>query len=155
MSKLYKSLIIVLGLICLGLILTVSVQSWRYNLRGLFISEAPKVLSTLQKDSFNDGRTIVFAKVKTSKGLFIQVYEKVSDGLSNSLADIRLPDSTDGYFHYRGQATNLALEDVDGDGRPEILAPSFDANQVAHLNVYTYNSATQQFEPLSPDAVGN
>ena len=133
--------------------LIVSKSSWRHQLRDLFIKETPKVLSTIQKDFFDDGRIIVFAKVKTSKGLFVQVYEKVTDGVSKSLANIRLPDNTDGYFHYRGQATNLALEDIDGDGTAEILAPSFDANQVAHLNVYTYNPATEQFEPLPPAAV--
>ena len=153
MNLYYKILVSILGFVSLALIIVLSITSWRNHFREFFLNESPMVLSTIQKDYFEDGRTIVFAKVKTTKGLFIHIYEKVSEGFPKSLANIRLPDNTDGFFHYRGQATNLALEDLDGDGRPEILAPTFDVNQVAHLNVYTYNSATEQFEPLPPNAV--
>ena len=153
MFNFYKALMVFLGAICIVLLAVVSVPSWHSHWRHLLISETPQVLSTIQKDYFDDGRVIVFAKVKTTKGLFIEIYEKVSEGFPNTLGNIRLPDNIDGFFHYRGQATNLALEDIDGDGRAEILAPTFDANQVADLNVYTYNSATEQFEPLPPAAV--
>ncbi len=155
MSPLAKVLSIFLGLVCISLIAVVSIDNWRLGLRSLMVSEVPKVLSRIEKDFFEDGRIIVFAKIKSHKGLFIDIYEKVYEGFPKTISRIRLPDDYDGFFHYRGQATNLALEDIDGDGRPEILAPSFDANHVAHLNVYTYNPATEQFEPLPPSAVDN
>ncbi len=155
MSSLKKILMITLGMICISLIITVSVPAWRQELRNWFINETPIVLKTIKKDFFDDGRIIVFAKIKSSKGLFIEVYEKVTDGIPKTISKIRLPDDIDAYSHIRGEAKNLALEDVDGDGVPEIIAPTFDANQVAHLNVYTYNPSTKQFEALLPSSVDN
>jgi hypothetical protein len=144
-----------LSVICLTLALVNFVPSWRNHIRELFISETPVVLSTIEKDFFEDGRIIVFAKIKSTQGLFVEVYEKVTEGFPKTITKIKLPDSIDGFFHFRGQATNLALDDIDGDGVAEILAPSFDPNHIAHLNVYTYNKATEQFEALPPSALDN
>lgn len=155
MSVQVKTFFVTLGTLCALLLLVVSKTSWRANVRHWFVKENPIVLSTIERDYFEDGRKIVFAKIKTLRGLFIDVYEKVPDGFQKPISRVRLPDDNDGFFHFRGQATNLALEDIDGDGRDEILAPSFDENHVAHLNVYTYNPATEQFEMLPPNAVND
>ena len=56
---------VLLGIICVVLLITVSIKSWRQSIRALIVTETPKVLSTIHKDYFDDGRVIVFAKVKT------------------------------------------------------------------------------------------
>jgi hypothetical protein len=153
--NLKKILALILIPITILLLVVALVPKWKLEVKSWWASEAPKVLSAIEKDFFNDGRVIVFAKIKSHKGLFIEIYEKVSDGTVTHLDKIQLPDEQDGFFHYRGQATNLALEDLDGDGIPEVLAPTFDENHVAHLNVYTYNSGTKKFEMLPPSVLDN
>ncbi len=155
MSSKDKIVFTALSVFCLILAIVNFVPSWRNHIRELFVSDTPVVLSTIEKDFFEDGRIIVFAKIKSTQGLFVEVYEKVTEGYPNTISKLKLPDNIDGFFHFRGQATNLALDDIDGDGRVEILAPSFDPNHIAHLNVYTYNKATEQFEALPPSALNN
>lgn len=81
-------------------------------------------------------------KIRTNEGLFLEVYGLKSHpkiGFQNELlATVKLPDKRDGYFTFGGQVTNLAIDDVDNDQKPEILATSFDNDLVAHLNVYRY-----------------
>ncbi|MEZ4870891.1 MAG: hypothetical protein R2827_01335 [Bdellovibrionales bacterium] len=50
---------------------------------------------------------------------------------------------------FRGQSTNLAVDDVNGDNIPEIIAPSFDKHLVAHMNVFSYNPVTKKFENIT------
>lgn len=106
-----------------------------------------QILSTASGILEKGGPPIKVIKVKTHKGLFIEVYVSGPNQTKPLLDRFQLPDQRDGYFHFCGQATNLALEDIDGDTTLEILAPSFDEELVAHLNVYSYNSRTKKFEP--------
>lgn len=134
----------------LGSLLAVFIPAFRTKTRMVFQSSEHKVLSTLKKDFFQDGRIITFAKVKTPDGLYVEVYETSKEGVQKNIDRILLPDTNDGFFHFHGQATNLALEDIDGDHQFEVLAPTYDANQVAHLNIYKYNLSTKKFEVYLP-----
>ena len=49
----------------------------------------------------------------------------------------------------KGQATNLALKDIDGDNSMEIIVPTYDSNLVAHLNVYKYDPFSRRFIQMS------
>ena len=40
------------------------------------------------------------------------------------------------FFDHRGQAVQLAVVDLDGDGKMELLAPTFDKQLTAYLNPY-------------------
>ena len=64
------------------------------------------------------------------------------------MGSIPLPDHKDGFFLYQGEATNLALEDVDGDQQLDIIAPSYDNNLVARLNVYSYDQRSENLSKL-------
>jgi hypothetical protein len=61
---------------------------------------------------------------------------------------IEITDARDAFFSFNGQATNLAIDDVNGDGRPEILVPTFDRNLVGRLNVFEYNNDTREFSKV-------
>ncbi len=147
-----KYLSYILSIFAVTMALVVVVPDWRAAVHTVFLPEKIIVLSTLKSDFFQDGRVLRFSKIKSGNQLFVEIYEDVVTGYQKQFAKIRLPDSNDGYFHFRGQATNLALEDITGDGLPEVLAPSFDINHIAHLNVYTYNATTKTFEMLPPGA---
>lgn len=135
-----------LAALCLAALVVVLVPSFNEYARNLLLPSKRTVLSTIRNDFFRDGRIIIIAKVKSEDWLYVEVYEQLVDGFQRTIDKIKLPDNQDGYFHYRGQATNLAIEDLDHDGQPEILAPTYDANHVAHLNVYKYNHVSKKFE---------
>jgi len=121
----------------------------RSTLRQQFNSEYRHVLSTASGLILHDHNPLKVVKIKTEKGLFLEFYEENNSSRTNSLIHkVQLPDHRDGYFVFRGQATNLALDDIDGDRQMEVIAPSFDQNMVAHLNVYKYNPQKESFEPL-------
>ena len=42
-----------------------------------------------------------------------------------------------------------SVGDVNGDNVPDIIAPSFDSDLVAHMNIYTFNPDTKKFEKLT------
>ena len=122
----------------------------RNSFRSKFIKQKKvrEILATASGDLLSNGSSIKVIKIKTNKGLILEVYGQNKNFAQPLIDSLFLPHMTDGYFHFRGQATNLALDDVDGDNRLELIAPSFDKNLVAHLNVYKYNLKTQKFEPL-------
>lgn len=95
-------------------------------------------------DVFPASRVI---KVRTNDGLFVEVYGRNQNGARPLIDRIQLPDRRDGYFSFAGRTSNLFIHDVDGDDVPEILAPSFDDNLMAHLNVYRLNVETLKLEP--------
>jgi hypothetical protein len=103
------------------------------------------VLSTVSGRIMDDGKITKVVKLKTKDGIFLEIYHG-DKSLKPLISKIKLPDARDAYFIFQGQSTNLALEDLDGDNKLEILVPSFDKNLVAHLNVYKFNKKSNTFE---------
>jgi hypothetical protein len=120
----------------------------RSEARGLFVRDYRTIVSTAKADLLGNGSHFTIVKVKTRETLSLEVYEFGADGSSRLLEKIALPDAKDGYFNFNGQSTNLAVDDINGDGRPEILAPSFDQNLVGRLNVYQFNSESKKLERI-------
>lgn len=120
----------------------------RAAVRGFFLKDYREVLSTAKAHWSGSSIEYVVAKIKTRESLFLEIYETLPDGGSKLLEKIVLPDSRDGYFSFNGRATNLAIDDINEDGQPEILAPTFDSNLVGHLNVYSFNAERREFEPV-------
>ena len=118
----------------------------RSSLRSSVIKDFRMVVSTAHGDLLGNGHELTVAKVRTRDAMYIEVYEPRADGGQRLVERIELPDKKDGYFNFNGQATNLAIDDIDGDGRPEILVPSFDQNLVGHLNIYRYNQGSSTFQ---------
>lgn len=118
----------------------------RSTMRSTVMKDFRMVVSTAHGDLLGNGTNLTVAKVRTRDALFIEIYEPRIDGGQHLVERIELPDKKDGYFNFNGQATNLAIDDIDGDGRPEILVPSFDQNLVGHLNIYRYNQAQGAFQ---------
>lgn len=106
-----------------------------------------KVLSTVT--GVFQQKPFKIVKIKNNEGLFIEVYQVLSDQDWPLISKFQLPDNRDGYIMFQDQATNLALQDIDGDLVPEIIAPSYDKNLTARLNVYKYNEKHQDFQLVS------
>lgn len=120
----------------------------RTHVRGSLIKNQRVVISTVQADLAGDGTLFTVAKIRTQDALLLEIYEALADGTSRLVEKIEMADKKDGYFNFNGQATNLAVEDINGDGHPEILAPSFDHNLVGRLNIYSYNKSSKAFQRI-------
>ena len=120
----------------------------RSKTRAAFLSDYRMIVSTARGDLIGNGGELVVAKVKTRDSLLLEIYEALSDGSQRLIERIEMADQRDGFFNFNGQAVNLAIDDIDGDGKPEILVPTFDANLVGRLSIYHYSAVAQGFQRL-------
>lgn len=118
----------------------------RSGIQELLLPNGRKILSKATSDFGSAGSSYTVVKVKTRDSMFLEVYTNVSDGSQQLLERLQLGDQKDGYFDFNGHPMNLAIDDIDNDGKPEILAPSFDSNLVGHLNVFHFDPASKLFE---------
>ncbi|HEY8271480.1 MAG TPA: hypothetical protein VIG33_11380 [Pseudobdellovibrionaceae bacterium] len=141
-------------LIFLALLVTATAvtPSWRQKVRDFFNPEQRKILAKTSGDLTGEGLQITVLKIKTRDHLVLEVYRAESPDSLNLIARVDLPEKRDAYFQLKGNATNLGLVDVDNDGTLEIVAPSFDEQMIARLNIYKFNPATQSFDRLSAPA---
>ncbi|MCB0420696.1 MAG: hypothetical protein KDD61_06855 [Bdellovibrionales bacterium] len=130
-------------------IITVFHTDIRLNLKSFFSGPSRTVLSVVIGDVMGNGTAAKVVKVQTKDSLLIEIYDAPENGARKLLHTLKIQDPHDGYFHLNGSATNLALEDIDNDGVVDIIAPSFDANMVAHLNVYKYDPQLETFVPIT------
>lgn len=141
------------ALVLCGLAVLVAVATLvpapRLYIRSLLNPDFRKILSSVQGDVFGSGVEAKVLKVETSQGLFLEIYD-IGNELEPSLFQrIQLQDKADAHFLFKGESSNLILDDVNHDGRIDILAPSFDKNFSAHLNVFTFNQDRGLFEILN------
>lgn len=116
----------------------------RYEIRSALNLNQRVVLSTITGSITGDGVMSKVVKVRADDQIYIEVYQLYDHG-QELLSKMAIPDVHDGYFHIKGESTNLMLNDVDGDQIPEIIAPSFDKDLVAHLNIYKFDKNSGSF----------
>ena len=113
-----------------------------------FIFSGQKVLSVAHGDLLNDGSSIKIVKSQTIEGIVLEFYSEVQNGSRYLITKALIPNAQDGFFDHRGQAVQLAIVDLDGDGKMELLSPTFDDKMLAHLNPYYYSHAQKAFVPF-------
>jgi hypothetical protein len=124
-------------------------REWSQSIRNSFVSDERVLISTAVGDILGDGTPVEVAKVRTSKGLFLEIYVPGPQGSRVLLDTISLDQERDGYFTLNGQLVSLAIDDIDGDQEVEILAPAFDHQLTAHLNVFKYNSTSKKLQRVT------
>jgi hypothetical protein len=133
-----------------GMFIIVLNSDLRSNVRSLIRPNYRVILAVAMADLDGSGLKDQIVKVKTSEGLFLEVYAPRSHGdfglQQELIASAQLPDKKDGYFTFNGEVTNLAVDRVDRDKHPKILASSFDGDLVGHLNVYRYVPGQKELE---------
>lgn len=141
---------VALGTIAVSFIIVLCIPSTRASLRSHFLRPARQVLSIANGNLLHDGSFVKVVKYKTLSGILIEILSSDDSGSRSLIDRIEISDKHDGFFDFYGEASQLAIMDVDEDGKMELVAPTFDSNLVAHLNIYKYNEVTQKFEPLQP-----
>jgi hypothetical protein len=126
----------------------------RASVRGSLRADYRTVVSTARGDLSGTGTIYTVAKVKTRDNIYLEIFETIMEqtesgksatATQRQVERIEISDARDAFFSFNGQATNLAIDDVNGDGRPEILVPTFDRNLVGRLNVIEYDQDAQSF----------
>lgn len=151
-DRYFYSAATVLGLIAIALGAVASVPKARQAVRDLVLGDKRRILARADGQLDPQGAQVAVIKVLTNETLSLEVYEKKPPGEEMVFQKrLVLPEKRDGYFHFRGNATNLVLADVDDDGGLEIIAPTFDENLIPRLNVYKFEAASQSFFKLGPE----
>ena len=121
----------------------------RKVIRSKWKSQKEELLSVVQGDISGNGHFIKVLKFKTKEGIRVEFLKETDSGVRETITSAVIKDPYNGFFEYRGRAIQLGMSDVDGDGIMEVLAPSFDENLIAHLNVYYYDQYAGDFKRLS------
>ncbi|MDX9730159.1 MAG: hypothetical protein RBT63_00175 [Bdellovibrionales bacterium] len=169
LSKFFKVSQAVLSFAALAAFVAVIHPDIRSGVRNTLRADYRTVVSTARGDLNGTGSLFTVAKVKTRDNIYLEIFETVvsasESNTGEALGDnggsvestlrlverIELADTRDAFFNFNGangQATNLAIDDIDGDGRMEILAPTFDRNLVGRLHVFQYDDATRGFSKV-------
>ncbi len=113
------------------------------EIKNQFKPNEREILSSTSGPVMTTDSEVTVVKVKTREGIFIEIYRNEN---GNFALIKRLEMGVkDAYFNFNGQASNLALDDIDGDKTKEILVPMYDENLVAHLTVLKYDSSSKEF----------
>lgn len=140
--------------IALGLAILTFIPQFQEAVRNLFLANSRVILAKADADLTGQGFKVSIIKVQTSDSLSLEVFQTDAEA-GNKLQFVRrlvLPETRDAYVNFRGNAVNMVVTDVDGDGSLEIIAPTFDENLIPRLNVYKYNPEEKDFFRLGPDS---
>jgi len=142
------------GLLVVALLVTAIAMtpSWRQEVRDFFSPEQRVILAKVSGSLTPEGPHVTVLKIQTRDSLILEVYTSDDSEQNTLMAKITLPEKRDAYFQLKGNATNLSLVDVDNDGTLEIIAPAFDDQMIARLNIYKFNPATHSFDRMNPPA---
>ena len=111
-------------------------------------SSSQEILSIVQGDLLHNGSYIKVVKLKTLQGVVLEFYSEPINGSRYLISQVKIPNAKDGFFNHRGEAVQLAVVDLDGDGKMELLAPTFNDQMLARLNPYHYDSNQESFIPF-------
>jgi hypothetical protein len=147
-----KNLAIVISVITLMLAVLTATPQLRFKIRSYLLPSSRQVLATANGDFRGDGQDMFLIKIKESRQVHLEFYTKTKENLKFTQR-LTLAGPLDGYFTFQGEATNLAVTNLDPDASLEILAPSFDDEFIAHLQIIKFSTLTQKFEFLSEEEV--
>lgn len=147
--------ILVLAVAVVGLTLAALIPSSRQKIRSWLRPDNRQILAKTSGYASADGPFVSVFKIRENGVLVIEVYTTPEqDGSPKLMQKFVLNETRDGYFNFMGNATNLALSDTDQDGALDILAPTFDDQMTARLNVFRFNRALGTFEKAIPPPEG-
>ncbi len=149
-SKFEKALSATLIVVAMLVTTVAVIPNLRAKVKALFDSSDRQILAKVHGKLSGDLFDITILKISSPDGLSLEIYaQEQQDGSLKQIGQFNLNDKRDAFFSFQGNATNLALTDVDNDGTLEIVAPTYDDQMAAHLNVFKYNSTIKSFERMT------
>ena len=125
-----------------------AIPSWRQKVRLYFHPNDREILAKIVTQMGSENETFSIFKIKQQDDFLIEVYKNNPSGEDSFLTKIPLNEKKDAYFNFKGNATNLALSDIDSDGVPELLVPGYDSDSSPRLNIFKFNKDSQAFDLL-------
>ncbi len=145
-GKPYKIMQIAFVVLLLSTLIVALVPTWRERVQNLLWARERLILAKSQAQVNPQGIFITVVKIKNKQGLFIEIYK--SQGINQSMEfwmQFPLEGTQDSFFNYHNQASNLVLTDVDEDGFIDIMAPTYDEQQQARMNIFRYEDTLGTF----------
>ncbi|KYG69085.1 hypothetical protein AZI87_07645 [Bdellovibrio bacteriovorus] len=142
-------LMAVLALVAMALVTVAVVPSLRNKVKDAFLSSERNVVAKVSGSLSSEGPRVTVLKIQSKNSLSVEVFSQNEGGEMVLLAKLPLFENRDGYFLFKGNATNLALTDVDKDGSLEIVAPTYDDQMVPRLNIFRFNPVTKSFDRVT------
>ena len=84
-------------------------------------------------------------KRKKGNSLSLEFLSRLPDGSFRLINSVDLPGRYDGFFEYQKGTVSVGSMDQDGDGRLEIIAPTFDGFLRPHFNIVSYHPELNKF----------
>ena len=112
---------------------------------------------TLQKVDgplIENGMDVRVLKVKKGNKIYLEFLSRQADDSFFIINSVELKGTREAYYRYwkkEKEMYSLLLFDDDGNGRLDVIAPTFDRFFLPQNNVVVYNQKTKQFE-LKPDS---
>lgn len=131
------------------------IPSWRRQAQAFFFSSDRIILAKVVTpiDLRKPEEFLIF-KIQQNDQLFVEVYKKnSSQEEAIFLTKILLAEKKDAFVNFQGNATNLAVSDMDRDGILEIIIPSYDNEVTPRLNIYKYNESSGSFDRLKSESL--
>lgn len=139
-------LIVALALVAMTLVTVAVVPSLRLKVKEAFSRSGRDVMAKVSGKIGPNGPHLTVLKIKSGNTLSLEVYSEDENGSLTLMAKLPLFEARDGHFLLQGNATNLALTDVDKDGNLEIVAPTYDEQMVPRLNIFRFNQDSKTFD---------
>jgi hypothetical protein len=148
-SKKELILMIALAVIAMAVTTIAVIPSLRTSVKEALSLENREILAKVSGSLTQNGPRVTVLKIKNKNYLELEIYNMDGGEGLTLMAKIPLSETRDGYFSLKGNATNLAITDVDNDGISEIVAPTYDDQMIPRLNIYKYNPQTKGFDKVS------
>ena len=131
-----------------------------FGIQNIFISQPPFLKKWMRKYK-NQRHTILrvyetsflemnmdvkILKKRTSNSIYLEFLLKNPDGSFHLINSIDLPGWYNGYYEFGKGTVSLGLLDQNGDGRMEVIAPTFDKFFRPHANIIFYHPEINKFK---------
>lgn len=144
-----RPLTYLLAILAMAFVMIAAIPPWRQAARDFLQPDQRTIIAKVDGSVSAKGPHILIFKVKTRDQFFLEIYKK--NETLELMQRIALEETIDGQFQFQGGYTNLAIADIDLDGKFEILSPMYDKNSTPRLLVYQYNESLETFEKITGD----
>lgn len=142
------TLMAILAVIAMAMISIAVIPSLRTNIKDFFTFSGRIVIAKVSGNLGAQGPQVTILKIQNKGTLGLEIFTDTPEG-QILMTKIPMTDVRDGYFLHQGNATNLAITDIDKDGNVEIVAPTYDDQMIPRLNIFRYNPLTKSVERVN------